>query len=55
MTSATEQSLHDRNKIANERQINNWDLRIIYPRVHLSLKILEGGVPPFLESEPADL
>ena len=25
---ATEQSLHDRNKIANERQVNNYDKRI---------------------------
>ena len=35
---ATEQSLHDRNKIANERQANNCDIRIdrdICPYVHI--------------------
>ena len=35
---ATEQSLHDRNKIAHERQVNNCDTRIdrdICPYVHV--------------------
>ena len=29
---ATEHSLHDRNKIANEKQINNYDIRIDHDR-----------------------
>ena len=48
----TEQSLHDENKITNERQVNICDVRIyrdmcifviIYHRVPLSLKFFWGG------------
>ena len=41
---ATEHSLHDRNKIANEKKINNYDIRIdwdICPYVHVYIYIPE--------------
>ena len=64
MIRATEQSLHDRYKIAKERQVNNCDLRIdrnMCVNVYISPKTLifenfrgGGRTPgtPFLESAP---